>query len=117
MELHPQFEIKDENGNVKYRLDFALFFPRTDESSDKIKVAVECDGHDFHEKTKEQAQRDKEKDRFLQSKGWIVARFTGSEIYKKDLYDLILEVDALAMSKDRELFYEAEKQKSKWQYN
>lgn len=65
----PQFEIGP------YRVDFALF-------STGKKVAVECDGHDFHEKTKEQAQRDKKRDRFLQLKGWAVLRFTGSEIYK-----------------------------------
>lgn len=45
------------------------------------KIAIECDGHDFHEKTKEQAARDKKRDRFFQSKGWVILRFTGSEIY------------------------------------
>lgn len=45
-------------------------------------IAIECDGHEFHEKTKEQAQKDKSKDRFLSSKGLAVFRFTGSEITK-----------------------------------
>jgi hypothetical protein len=45
------------------------------------KMVVECDGHDFHEKTKEQARRDKERDRNLQSLGYPVYRYTGSEIY------------------------------------
>ena len=36
-------------------------------------IAVECDGHEFHEKTKQQAARDKARDR---------DRFTGSEIWK-----------------------------------
>lgn len=44
-------------------------------------MVVECDGHDFHERTKEQARRDKQRDRFLQSKGFKVLRFTGSEIW------------------------------------
>jgi very-short-patch-repair endonuclease len=43
---------------------------------------VECDGHDFHERTKEQAQRDKSRDRYLQANGWRVLRFTGSEIHR-----------------------------------
>lgn len=47
----------------------------------KEKIIIECDGHDFHEKTKEQAQHDKERDRFLTSKGYIILRYTGSEIY------------------------------------
>ena len=44
-------------------------------------MAVELDGHDFHEKTKEQSKNDKERDRILQSHGYFVARYTGSEIY------------------------------------
>jgi very-short-patch-repair endonuclease len=47
-----------------------------------VVVAVECDGHDFHEKTKEQAARDKARDRRLVKAGIRVLRFTGSEIYK-----------------------------------
>lgn len=44
-------------------------------------MIVECDGHDFHERTKEQARRDKQRDRFFQSRGFKVLRFTGSEIW------------------------------------
>lgn len=47
----------------------------------KKEIIVECDGHEFHEKTKIQAARDKKRDRVLQSKGYNVFRFTGSEIY------------------------------------
>lgn len=45
-------------------------------------LAIECDGHDFHEKTKEQAARDKARDRALSAAGVKVLRFTGSEIWK-----------------------------------
>lgn len=45
------------------------------------KMIVECDGHDFHEKTKEQAKRDKLRDRILQSLGFPVYHYTGSEIW------------------------------------
>lgn len=44
-------------------------------------IVVECDGHDFHERTKEQARRDRQRDRFMQSLGYRVLRFTGSEIF------------------------------------
>ena len=64
----------------KYRVDFVLDFQKNCEFMKKF--VIELDGHDFHEKTKEQVQRDKEKDRFLISQGYIVVRFTGSEIYK-----------------------------------
>jgi very-short-patch-repair endonuclease len=44
-------------------------------------IVVECDGHDFHERTKEQARRDRSRDRYLQSLGYKILRFTGSEIW------------------------------------
>ena len=44
-------------------------------------LIVECDGHDFHERTKEQAARDRSRDRFAQIHGRSVLRFTGSEIH------------------------------------
>lgn len=43
---------------------------------------IECDGHDFHEKTKEQAQHDKVRDRYFQSLGLIVLRYTGAELFR-----------------------------------
>ena len=33
---------------------------------------MECDGHDFHERTKEQASSDKKRDRSLQAAGFLV---------------------------------------------
>lgn len=64
-----------------YRVDFLLthrkggdVFPRA--------VVVECDGHEFHERTKEQAESDKRRDRDLQSKALPVFRVTGTEIWR-----------------------------------
>ncbi len=48
--------------------------------NDEYPIAIYCDGHDFHEKTPEQAFRDRNIDRELQSMGFRVLRFTGSEI-------------------------------------
>jgi hypothetical protein len=45
-------------------------------------LVVELDGHDFHERTKEQASRDKRRDRDLSAIGVPVIRFSGSDIYK-----------------------------------
>lgn len=61
-----------------YRLDFSIFARK---GSKYCSLAVECDGHDYHEKTKQQAQRGKKRDRDLQLAGLSVIRFTGSEIY------------------------------------
>ena len=73
-DIGKQYEI----GN--YRIDF-LFSIKNIQTGKYKNFIVELDGHDFHEKTKEQAKRDKEKDRFLISEGYTVIRFTGSEIY------------------------------------
>lgn len=45
-------------------------------------LVVECDGHDFHERTKEQAAKDRRRDRELGLQGYKVFRFTGSEIWR-----------------------------------
>ena len=60
----------------RYRLDFAI----VDAVTSKY-VAIECDGHEFHEKTKEQAKHDRARDRALIADGWTVLRFTGSEVW------------------------------------
>lgn len=64
-----------------YRLDFAVIAER-EWPYPTIRIAIECDGHNFHERTKAQARRDRQRDRDLQASGWIVLRFTGQEIYE-----------------------------------
>ncbi len=63
---------------AKYRVDFHIFSYPLDP---KTSVVIECDGHDFHERTKEQARADKSRDRGLVAEGYTILRFTGSEIY------------------------------------
>lgn len=75
LRLAPQYPIR------KYRVDLLVGFSGAG-TLDEGYIAVECDGHDFHEKTREQAQRDKSRDRILSSEVAKVIRFTGSEIYK-----------------------------------
>lgn len=83
----PQCEIKVNEGlnsETKYRVDFMVEFVRFNRDGGEgniYKFVIECDGHDFHEKTKEQATRDKKRDRDLMENGITVIRFTGSEIY------------------------------------
>jgi very-short-patch-repair endonuclease len=68
-----------------YRVDFCVqadISPKWVPNGRVVKLAIECDGHAFHEKTKDQAARDKTRDRFLVQHGYRVLRFTGSEIWK-----------------------------------
>jgi very-short-patch-repair endonuclease len=76
-EVHVQHEVG------KYRVDFAIHI--TDGKELSQWVAIECDGHDYHERTREQAQRDKARDRDLTELGYRILRFTGSEIYRDNM--------------------------------
>lgn len=48
-------------------------------------VVIECDGKAFHDATVEQLTRDRARDRELQTSGYPVLRFTGSEIYNNPI--------------------------------
>lgn len=63
-----------------YRVDFLVLWGRGLLGS--AGIAVECDGHEWHEKTKEQAANDKARDRSLQERGFKVFHYTGSEIWR-----------------------------------
>lgn len=69
------------------RVDFLITMNTVHENNAGIQVfskqaIIECDGHEFHERTKEQASRDRERDRNLQLQGLPVLRFTGSDIWQ-----------------------------------
>lgn len=80
----------------EYRVDFLLTMnitaPRfemvegesraTGENTVTKQMILECDGHDYHERTKEQAKNDRTRDRTLQQLGYLVFRYTGSEIWE-----------------------------------
>lgn len=76
----------------QYRLDFAVM----ESSLSDLKIAIEADGHDYHERTKIQAAHDRSRDRALTLDGWTVLRFTGSEIWRnpracaQQVYDCVL---------------------------
>lgn len=63
------FDTEEQIG--RYRVDFIDHGRR---------LIIELDGHDFH-KTKEQRTYDASRDRQLHRDGFVVLRFTGSEIY------------------------------------
>jgi hypothetical protein len=71
----PQYPMKIAGKSC--RVDFMII----DAGSREPLIAIECDGHDFHERTRDQAKRDRSRDRQIQAGGIPVYRFTGSEIY------------------------------------
>jgi very-short-patch-repair endonuclease len=51
--------------------------------TDYPRIAIELDGHDFHERTREQVTYRNARDRALQSAGWKVLHISGSELYRQ----------------------------------
>lgn len=83
--LIPQDEIM-ANGK-KYIADFLLDTERVGGiyREHPLKLVIECDGHDFHEKTKAQVEKDNKRNFDLQLEGYEVLHFSGSQIYKNPL--------------------------------
>lgn len=77
--IEKQKEIKI--GKNKYRVDF--FIPVIYKNQGLKEFIIECDGYDFHQKTKEQIEKDNIRQRNLQKNGYIVIRFSGTEIWHK----------------------------------
>jgi len=83
MELDTQVPVEG------FRADFEIICRYGGE--EYARLLIECDGHDYHERTKEQAARDKSRDRKLTAAGYRVIRFTGSEIYR-NAYSCVADV-------------------------
>lgn len=81
-----QVDIKCDN--KKYRVDFLIeiAFKYNGEYKNILKLIIECDGHDFHEKTKQQVIKDNKRDRDLQNEGYEILHFSGSEVYNNIFY-------------------------------
>lgn len=81
--LVPQAEIEgnDLTSDWRIRADFLLICGRY--RVHRKVFAIECDGHEWHEKTKEQVARDKLRDRRLILDGIVPIRFSGSEIHNR----------------------------------
>lgn len=88
-------------GDIDYKMDFFLYldcFSMEDPQGKKFKfpffVAIECDEHDYHEKTKDRTKKDKAKDNKLITGSLNILRFTASEI-TSDTDKCIEEIDRL----------------------
>src|SRR5437773_882091 len=85
--LSRQHEV--ELSGAKYRIDFIVTPDDADLVFDGQKhriyypgIAVELDGHDFHERTKEQVELGNRRDRAMQKHNWTVFHFSGTELLR-----------------------------------
>jgi hypothetical protein len=103
LSLFPQHEVALDDH--KYRLDFTVGYQDPDllwaAHLLKIpawKIGVELDGHNWHERTKEQVAIRNSRDRELLQAGWIIFHYSGSELYR-DPVRCVTEVMDAAMAK------------------
>lgn len=100
LNLEPQRPVKTDRGN--YSVDFLV----TSSRDPSLRLAVELDGHEFHEKTKDQAAADRARERAIIREGVTVLRFTGSEVFRSPhacIGEILLHADRLARASDRAL--------------
>ena len=89
--IFPQLDI--ETAQHKYYVDFYIVMESLNNS---VGVVVECDGHEFHQKTKEQVTHDNEREYEIKKVGYDILRFSGSQIYNapfkcaNDVFDYLL---------------------------
>lgn len=79
-------------GFLSYRFDFVLI-------GENGAVGIECDGHEWHERTKQQASADRARDRETLLAGVPTIRFTGSDIHNY-ADDCARSAIAIALSQD-----------------
>ena len=105
--LMPQYEVA--LGDTVYRVDFSVGTGNLDLLMDAHYVglqwpclAVELDGHEFHERTKDQVARRDARDRALHRDGWSLFHYSGSELYAAPLR-CVREAYDFATTQEREL--------------
>jgi len=75
--------IEPQSNFLSWRADFVIHAYSREQGWKSL--IVECDGHNFHERTQGQAARDRSRDREAQLAGVEIFRFTGSELWRDPL--------------------------------
>jgi hypothetical protein len=83
----------DNRPKLSEEENFRLFHPELG------RLIIECDGHEFHDRTRQQASNDRRRDRNMLSAGYPVFRYTGHDIHQNldDIHEKIwLQLDTMA---------------------
>ena len=118
-ELKPQAEISLED--KKYRADFLfdtdqIYLGKHWVFKRSFKLIVECDGHEFHEKTKKQVAQGNKRDLELKKHGYDVLHFSGSQIHNEPL-TCAHEVIEYILSGVEDIIYVEEEIAPPWENN
>jgi hypothetical protein len=104
--LRPQTRVSCPSGH-SYRLDFTLA-PLDDwlahaliDAYLELRVGVELDGHEFHERTPVQVTARNQRDRDLAALKWRVLHFSGSELHHNPIVAVVEVLEAGADALDQ----------------
>ena len=73
----PKPRLRPQQKCGKYFIDFAIIRKHT-------KLAIELDGFAYHERTKEQFNYEKKRERYRTSKGYTIIRLTWQDVFSSD---------------------------------
>lgn len=90
IDIIPLCQYEESIDGYNYVHDFAFEFSvdgligkfMPDDCTFMSSVTVECDGHDYHNKTKRQVSNGNKRSNAMQQSGLTVIRFSGSDIFK-----------------------------------
>ena len=97
MRLKSQIPVKANGHNYYADFLFDTSIMTYVKYDNPLRLVIECDGHDFHEKTKMQVARDNQRVLDLKFEGYDVIRFSGSQIFNDpikcayDAYNYIIK--------------------------
>lgn len=94
---HEHLWVRSQSRVGRYTADIELSLVDISLNPCRITAYVECDGHDFHEKTKQQASKDKARDRAFQKSGALILRYSGSDIWGDPIG---CAIDAISTTQD-----------------
>ena len=83
----------DNQPKLSEEENFKLFYPELG------RIIIECDGHEFHDRTRQQASNDRRRDRNMLSAGYPVFRYTDHDIHQNldDIcHEIWLQLDTMA---------------------
>ena len=89
--FEPQMEINC--GKKTYYADIGIYGDEIVNSylNDNFVLIIECDGYEFHQKTKKQVEYDNKREYDIKLLGYDILRFSGSEIYN-DVDECVIKI-------------------------
>lgn len=85
--LYVDFQSEIQCNDKTYYADFTICYDEklNDMLKENFNLIIECDGYNFHQKTKEQVDYDNKREYDLKMQGYEILRFSGRQIYNNPM--------------------------------